>query len=248
MFISGFSHILIIGGNQNQTEVIDLTDFSLTCTSAFGELESIRRMAVGGLINGTPIVCGGEDISDCIVFGDTQIEKINLMENRHRSASVLLNDTNFWILGGHFSSGCYNSTELITLNADDSVSGPELPVELDSACAVKFNDSHIYLTGGYYSIDGSWADKVWIYNMFDSSWTKGPSMSGARSVHGCTVFDQSLIVVAGGWNYDTALSSVEILDPNMNQWVPGKNERDKTTKIWKKNQIFELNFEKVGIK
>ena len=83
--------------------------------------------------------------------------------------------------------------------------------------------------------------------MFDSSWTKGPSMKGARSVHGCTVFDQSLVIVAGGWNDGTALSSVEILDPNMNQWVPGENERDKTTKIWRKNKMFKLNFEKVGI-
>ena len=52
MFILGFSHILVIGGNQKQTEVIDLTDFSLTCTSAFGELDSIRKHAVGELING----------------------------------------------------------------------------------------------------------------------------------------------------------------------------------------------------
>ena len=223
MFILGFSHILVIGGNQKQTEVIDLTDFSLTCTSAFGELDSIRKHAVGELINGTPIVCGGEDISDCIVFGSTQNERINLIEIRHRSASVLLNDTHLWILGGKSSSGNYNSTEMINLNADNSVSGPELPVNLDSACAVKFNDSHIYLTGGYYSMDDIGADKVWIYNMFDSSWTKGPSMKGARSVHGCTVFDQSLVIVAGGWNDGTALSSVEILDPNMNQWVPGEN-------------------------
>ena len=222
---------MVIGGNQNQTEVIDLSDSSLTCTSAFGELESERKFAVGGFIDGTPILCGGEDIPDCLVFSHNAFHSaVNLMEKRHRSASVLLNESTLWILGGY---GCDNSTELITLVAGSSFSGPELPMELDSACAVKFNDSHIYLTGGYHSSDASWADEVWIYNIFNSLWTKGPSLLGARSAHGCTVFHRSqqtsLVAVAGGWNNDTALDSVEILDPNMNKWVQGETENIKKT-------------------
>ena len=44
------------------TEVIDVANNSLTCNS-FGELETTRAQSVGGLLENTPIVCGGYDSS-----------------------------------------------------------------------------------------------------------------------------------------------------------------------------------------
>merc|ERR1711879_847099 len=82
-----YSRILVIGGvDEKQTEVIDLTDSGLTCTSAFGELESERRWAMGWLINETPILCGGYDsnedrLDSCIVFGQTKTS-IRMQEKR----------------------------------------------------------------------------------------------------------------------------------------------------------------------
>ena len=87
---------------------------------------------------------------DCIVFSQTQ-NIINLKEKRVSSASVLLNETTLWILGGSNTCNSHEfpmSTEFITLDTDNSVYGPALPMKIIGPCAVKFNDSHIYLIGG----------------------------------------------------------------------------------------------------
>ena len=222
---------MVIGGfDQKQTEVIDLTDSSLTCsTSGFGDLESERRWVVGGLINETPVLCGGYNSNSgyydsCIVFGQTKTS-IKLKEPRSHAASVMLNKKTLWIMGGETTGGReLSSTEFITLDPATSVNGPALPKELYGSCAVKYNESHIYLTGGS---DGSdWTNDVWIYNSIldagSSSWTEGPRMNNERRYHGCTVLhhdQRSLIVVAAGVG---AYKSVEILDPNKNKWVQGE--------------------------
>ena len=126
-----------------------------------------------------------------------------------------------------FSGTALSSTEFITLDPATSVNGPALPNELYASCAVKYNDTHIYLTGGLDASD--WTNKVWIYNTIldagSSSWTEGPRMNNKRGTHGCTVLhhgQSSWIVVAGGYNsYGDYLKSMEILDPNTNKWVKG---------------------------
>ena len=235
--VQGSGQILVIGGDcrscyryqQKQTDVIDLTDPSLICTSVFGELESVRTNSIGGLINETPILCGGVNEKTCIVFGQTKTS-IKLNEPRSRAASVVLNETTLWIMGGSvpFPGTALSSTELITLDPATSVNGPALPNELYASCAVKYNDTHIYLAGGY---DGSdWTNKVWIYNTIldagSSSWTEGPRMNNKRGTHGCTVLhhgQSSWIVVAGGYDGKKPVTSMEILDPNKKKWVQGEN-------------------------
>ena len=67
---------------------------------------------------------------------------------RSHAASVSLDETTLWILGGHSSSSALSSTEMIALNPATSVNGPALPKQLYGSCAVKINSTHIYLTGG----------------------------------------------------------------------------------------------------
>ena len=148
----------------------------------------------------------------------------------------MLNKKNIWILGGVTTGGSrLSSTEFITLDPATPVNGPALPNALDNACAVKYNESHIYLTGGVSS--GSSTNDVWIYNSIldagSSSWTEGPRMNNERGAHGCTILHyekNSWVVVAGGSPSSITGKSVEILDPNNNKWVQGENT--------KKNIIF----------
>ena len=221
---------MIIGGyDEKQTEVINLSDSGLTCTPAFGELESERKIAMRGLIHETPILCGGFDSNgathdSCIVFSQTK-KSIKMVEPRYSAANVVLNETTLWIIGGHHGSTRLSSTELITLDPATSVNGPAIPNELCASCAVKYNDTHIYLTGGHNN--SGFTDKVWIYNTAgSSSWTEGPRMNDGRGYHGCTVLhhdQRSWLVLAGGLNDDDAFKSMEILDPNKNKWVQGGN-------------------------
>ena len=196
------------------------------------ELESERRRdSVGGLINETPILCGGFDSNgatydSCIVLSQTK-KSIKMVEPRYSAANVVLNETTLWIIGGHHGSKRLSSTELITLDPATSVNGPAIPNELCASCAVKYNDTHIYLTGGHNN--SGFTDKVWIYNTAgSSSWTEGPRMNDGRGYHGCTVLhhdQRSWLVLAGGLNDDDAFKSMEILDPSRNKWVQGENTK-----------------------
>merc|ERR1739847_2257 len=53
---------------------------------------------------------------------------------------------------------------------------------------------------------------------------EGPALKNKRNGHSCGVMSngqQSKIVVAGGFHGSVWLSSVEILDTNVNKWIAG---------------------------
>ena len=86
-----------------------------------------------------------------------------------------------------------------------------MPNELSNLCAVKYNESHIYLTGGYHKNSG-YTNKVWIFNKVTTAWTEGPLMINKRAWHGCTILHHeqgSWIVVSGG---ESKYKTMEILD------------------------------------
>ena len=244
-----YSRFLVIGGDGHKnTEVIDLSDSSMRCTSTFGKLKSERRHAMGGLINETPILCGGEDSNgdrydSCLLFGKTKTTSIKMKGpyihstgKRTEAASVVLNDTTLWLLGGLNYRGRLSTTEFIKL--DGSVVGPALPHVLSGSCAIKYNNTHIYLIGGYTS---DYENRVLIYNTIHDSWTKGPRLNIARIDHGCGVLHhegESWIIVIGGYSNGYGQTSVEVLDPNNGfpKWVQG--ETYIFSLFWNTNKMF----------
>jgi len=113
---------LILGGWTVGTD-LDTEVCSFFCLSSssslspFGDIPSKRTDAVGGLLGSTPILCGGftntfED--SCISFKNSQWTKTHEMTTKRAgAASVQLNSTTMWILGGHNSDGL-DSTEFLT--------------------------------------------------------------------------------------------------------------------------------------
>ena len=102
---------------------------------------------------------------------------------------------------------------------------------LHSFCAVKYAEDQIYVIGGYGQGDKEgWigdVDKVFIFNpMNDFTYIEGPSLIIRRSKHACGLmsdFLQTQIVVTGGIpEAPNLLSSVEIFDPTLNNWITGK--------------------------
>ena len=68
--------------------------------------------ATGGLLGNSPIVCGGENkmahgnlnvFQDCVVIGQPKME-IKMIEKRTFAASVALDQSTLWIVGGF--NGC----------------------------------------------------------------------------------------------------------------------------------------------
>ena len=227
------NRFLVVGGylassSGPSTEVIDLANPSLTCNS-FGELGTEQAYSVGGLLENTPIVCGGSHSSirqSCLIFGQSQT--MTMTEPRRYAVSVVLNTTTMWVMGGQDDSNYLSSTELITL--EKAVSGPSLPHAVSSHCAVKFNESQIYVIGG--RVNGTYTNDVYVFNPLDNfSYIHHSAMNYQRAFHGCAVKNdgESLVIVAAGgygklsssFSYAN-LDSVEILDPSLGQWIIGK--------------------------
>ena len=206
------------------TEIVDLTDPSMSCLT---EDIPYRFSSAGGLLGKTPVICGGWGgtqsglLNECLLYGTSQV--ITMNSRRSYFASVALNKSMLWMMGGWDGNNRYDSTEFIT--TDGSINGPTLPEAIYNTCAVKFTETgSVYLVGGNNG-GSTYTNNVWVANPSNEfSFTQGPSLVTNRGVHACgtmSIGAKSIILAAGGYN-NIHLSSVEILDPLSNQWVAGK--------------------------
>ena len=139
--------------------------------------------------------------------------------DRQYFSAVSLNSSMLWLLGSNTGSR-QASTEFISLS-QGSVNGPRMPFKLAYSCVVKYNDTAIYILGGY---QNSFTNNVWIASISDEiTFSQGPSMLHSRYHHACatiSIDNKNLIIVAGGGD-GKSRSSMEILDPSINRWVEG---------------------------
>ena len=113
--------------------------------------------ATGGLLQNSPIVCGGYDVQsnesqDCVVIGQPEIE-MKMIEKRNYAASVALNQSTLWIVGGwngHIVNNAidindiHSSTEFIKLG-QPSVKGRDLPFTIWGHSMIQYDEKSIYI-------------------------------------------------------------------------------------------------------
>ena len=141
-------------GNGLDTQVIDMK--SSSSVPSFGDIPSKRRNSVGGLLGSTPILCGGCYLnftcrdSSCITFKNSKWTKTHEMTTkRGRAASVQLNSTTLWILGGRKADQDYlDSTEFIRADSSFGLQGPKLPKAMHSFCVIKYSEQQVFIIGG----------------------------------------------------------------------------------------------------
>ena len=225
---------LVVGGRDvKATEVLDFSNSNLTKPS-FGVIPEVRRYAVGAYLNDQPILCGGNDgdyrnaYDTCLTFHNSKWSQTHkLTTTRSEAASVLLNETTLWILGGFGNIFNLDSTEFINFNEPNGIPGKKLPIAMRGMCVVKYSSEKIFVIGGSDS-NVNRLDSVWIFNPKNNfDYITGPLLKTGRAYHGCALMKKgqtTLIVIAGGENGYDVLSSVEILDPSNdnNQWTQGK--------------------------
>ena len=128
--------MIAAGGNEGNyilaTEVINVSDDS---TYSFGDIVE-RKGAVGGLLGSSPIICGVKDyeyFDSCIMYQQSQWTQSHTMTFRVFSASVQLNSTTLWILGGDCivcpDEPILNTTEFISLNSSVATPGPRQAID-----------------------------------------------------------------------------------------------------------------------
>ena len=210
--------------SEEGVEIVDLLNPNTKYELLVGNMLKIGY-ATGGLLQNSPIVCGGfmvDHESPGFVIGQPEME-IKMIEERIGAASVVLNQSKLWIVGGCNYDHDLNSTEFVKLS-EPSVKGPDLPFTIQTHAMIQYDEKSIYIIGGI--LNGSRSNKTWIVdptNGFEI--TEGPSLNKIRAYHSCakmTINGKTILVVVGG-DY-TRDSSVEILNPSENNiWIPGPN-------------------------
>ena len=138
-------------------------------------------------------------------------------------ASVVLDQSTLWIVGGFNGNNDLSSTEFIKLG-QPSVKGSDMPFRIYGHSMIQYDEKSIYIIGGWQN--DSRSKKTWIVDPTkEFQITEGPSLNKARAGHGCakmTLNGRTILVVAGGFGNGGRLNSVEILDPSENNvWTQG---------------------------
>jgi N-acetylneuraminic acid mutarotase len=210
--------------------VINLASSASTCKNPPNFPAKVYG-AIGGLeFKGKPILCGGNQ-------SDTYSNKCYLLKNnewvssasmnsvRFNAAAAQLEDGKLLVTGGYDASYSYlSSAEMLTEEGWES-NIPSLPVTISRHCVVTVNSTTAMIIGGY--LNGYFSGKTFFFTFGEESWTDGPELKNKRVDHSCRKIRRNKeskeisIIVAGGYDGSSYLSSIEILDEGSNEWQTG---------------------------
>jgi hypothetical protein len=116
-------------------------------------------------------------------------------------ASVCEWNRKIYIFGG-FDGSVHNYNYIYDITEDSWSTGANLPIARMAGGQAIYNDSLIYMLGGY---DGSGpSTNVQIYNTYTDSWTVGTPLTAANMMYGCAILGDTIWLVGG---YDGSLYS-----------------------------------------
>ncbi len=144
---------------------------------------------------------------------------------RVRAAAAQLQDGKLLVTGGYDDSASdLNSAEMLTEEGWES-NIPSLPVTISAHCMVTVNSTTVMAIGGYQN--GKRSEKTLYFTFGEESWTEGPELKNKRTGHSCGKIrrnkesQEMSIIVAGGYDGSSYLSSVEILHDGSNEGQTG---------------------------
>jgi N-acetylneuraminic acid mutarotase len=138
------------------------------------------------------------------------------------AAAAQLQDGKLLVTGGQDDTYlALHTAEMLTEEGWDR-NLPALPVTVYGHCMVTVNSTTVMVIGGYQN--GLISGKTFYFTFGEESWTEGPELKNRRGYHSCGKIrrnkesQEMSIIVAGGWDGSSYLSSVEILDEGSNEW------------------------------
>ena len=197
------------------TEIVDVVNGVSCSDMAYFPIPYIYG-AVGGNLDGSPVVCGGQYTETCYRLANGVWEEFTSMkENRQYAAAVMYNKK-LHVFGGWDNSFRTKTSE--TINVDGDVSdGPDLPTGVLRHAMTKISDKVSLLSGGD-TYENSNSAQTWYYNHDTEAFTSGPDLLQGRTYHGSAVnvdkvTKEIIAVVTGGQmvNGTNYLDSTEML-------------------------------------
>jgi len=148
--------------------------------------------------------------SSCYLLTTTGYQNMpGLLYKRFRPASVETT-LGWWVTGGHGIA----TTELWSNNQwQEHV---RLPEPWYGHCMIKINESHILITGGHTESNEE-SKSAFLYSE-ETGFTRLEDMKKKRSYHGCSLINDNVVFVAGGYEEDTEYLNLTTLN-----WTAGPN-------------------------
>jgi len=187
--------------------------------------------AMGAVINDMVTICGGwypdpiwndtmadSHIVDACYYYDASTkaweEFPNMLRDRSESASVVLPDGRWWILGGFGANGPLDSTEIF---ADGFwLPGPKLPAKWSSGCNVQLGDFTL-LAGGV-----PITNRTWLFDWNTTEFIEVRGLSAPRDDLSCIALDDKTVMATGGYSYSHGgFDTVEIFNLESRTWTLG---------------------------
>jgi len=214
------SLIMVATGSYPYTDkshVIDVSTSSTACANLPSYPFAVGE-AAGGVVNGSPIICGGYtsnyEITDACHRFDRNSNSwkwhSSMTSKRYEHASTVVKNALF-ITGGWDGSSDLSTTEYIYANGTVQ-SGPNLPEARRGHCSVTLHDGKVMILGAYYP--SSLNRNVIIMDPADNTFATAPSLSYKREHAACTLFYSPLhngrpVVLAAGGRYQ---ATAEVYD------------------------------------
>ena len=224
--------MVAVGIGRNEVEVIDLETSSTLCPD-IENFPDVVQGAIGMLgPNHQPLICGGvysTGVStNCYTLENGHWQLFSLMTEKRRQASIApspypTKDFSLIVTGGYDGSSNLDSSELWSQNAWHQMPA-KMPLSNREHCMVQINLTTVMIIGGYNS---TYLAETYLFNSETEKWMPGPSLQNARHAHNCARIKTQKtqpyfsIIVAGGYDGRTHLSSVEILDDVNGNWRYG---------------------------
>jgi hypothetical protein len=143
---------------------------------------------------------------------------------RSSAAAAQLKDGKLLVTGGYAFGSSLNSAEMLTEEGWKS-NIPALQVTFSYHCMVTVNSTTVMVIGGWQNDQIS--GKTFYFTFGEESWTEGPELKNKRRYHSCGKIrrnkesQEMSIIVAGGQDGPSILSTVEILVEGSNEWLTG---------------------------
>ncbi len=226
-------------GRAFDTEIIYISPNGKTrnCKAPDHYLLKLRDNAVGGLVYGHPIVCGGSSTThtkNCERLGSPKkAEYIEMLDLRYNAASILISRKNgaeqkLWVTGGRNGKASWlSSTEYVSTNKMFSGPGVYLPFGLKYHCMARFNRSTVVLLGGL-SHRSNLRPSLFM-DTDKETLTEAPTLTEKRYLHQCGQISlgtggENVVVMTGGTVERRKAEMTEVLMPDQDGfhvWVKG---------------------------
>ena len=241
---------IVTNGQNIQIESANLSNLSdvKECYVGVNRSESFDDKIVGASLlqvnqNKHLIQCGGMSLrSGNLTSNCFYLNKSSEVLPRAFASSDIISTTNgsnmIFLAGGEDAYGLLNSTEIITINDNDSdiitVRGPDMPLTLQYHCLVFLNPDSIMVIGGRDIFKRPQENTYRLeLNKTPMLWSLAPRLNQKRLGHSCGLLQldgKRFVVAAGGaeefMDFPQPLSTVEILNLNDGdglemEWITG---------------------------